>query len=89
MCILTTKTNDENSIGLLDGDENTLRNLASEAKIVRLINEMLSQAIEQNASDIHIEPEEDRVVARFRVDGIFAGIFELRVERLSCDSLPY
>jgi type II secretory ATPase GspE/PulE/Tfp pilus assembly ATPase PilB-like protein len=67
---IDNKYNDDDSLQLLEGDEDTLRNLASEAKIVRLINEMLSQAVEQNASDIHIEPEEDRVVARFRVDGI-------------------
>ena len=79
---IDNKVNDENSVDLLDGDENTLRNLASEAKIVRLINEMLSQAIEQNASDIHIEPEEDRVVARFRVDGILR-------EYLSCALTDY
>ncbi len=51
-------------------DEATLRNLASEAKIVRLVNEMFSRAAEQRASDIHVEPEEDRLVIRFRVDGI-------------------
>ncbi|MDD5597424.1 MAG: ATPase, T2SS/T4P/T4SS family, partial [Victivallaceae bacterium] len=76
------KLSDENALELLDGDENTLRNLASEAKIVRLINEMLSQAIEQNASDIHIEPEEERVVARFRIDGILR-------EYLSCSLRDY
>ena len=73
---------EQNSLKLLEGDEDTLRNLASEAKIVRLINEMLSQAIEQNASDIHIEPEEEQVVARFRVDGILR-------EYISCPLSDY
>lgn len=72
----------KNSLQQLDGDEDTLRNLASEAKIVRLINEMLSQSIEQNASDIHIEPEEERVVARFRIDGILR-------EYISCPISDY
>jgi type II secretory ATPase GspE/PulE/Tfp pilus assembly ATPase PilB-like protein len=76
------KKADKNSLQLLEGDEDTLRNLASEAKIVRLINEMLSQAIEQNASDIHIEPEEERVVIRFRVDGILR-------EYISCPLSDY
>jgi type II secretory ATPase GspE/PulE/Tfp pilus assembly ATPase PilB-like protein len=76
------KQDDENSLQPFEGDEDTLRNLASEAKIVRLINEMLSQAIEQNASDIHIEPEEERVVARFRVDGILR-------EYISCPLSDY
>lgn len=54
----------------LDGDEDTLRNLASEARVVRLVNEMLTQAIEQEASDIHIEPEASHMSIRFRIDGI-------------------
>ncbi len=61
---------DKNSLLSLEGDENTLRSLASEAKVVRLVNEMLTQAVEQEASDIHVEPEETQVVIRFRVDGI-------------------
>ncbi len=52
----------------LDSEE-TLRSLASEAKIVRLVNEMFSRAVEMEASDIHVEPEEDRLVIRFRIDG--------------------
>jgi type II secretory ATPase GspE/PulE/Tfp pilus assembly ATPase PilB-like protein len=51
-------------------DEETLRSLAGEAKIVRLVNEMFSRAIEQRASDIHIEPEEKNLEIRFRIDGI-------------------
>ena len=50
--------------------EHRLRQLAGDAKIVRLVNEMLSQALEQEASDIHIEPEENHAIIRFRVDGI-------------------
>ena len=53
-----------------DDSEETLRTLASEAKIVRLVNEMFSRAVEMRASDIHIEPEETRMIIRFRVDGI-------------------
>ncbi|UDQ98554.1 GspE/PulE family protein [Lentisphaerota bacterium WC36G] len=55
-----------------DDSEETLRSLASEAKIVRLVNEMFSRAVEMRASDIHIEPEETRMVIRFRVDGILS-----------------
>ena len=51
-------------------DEHTLRRLAGEARIVRLVNEMLSQALEQSASDIHVEPEETQLVIRFRIDGV-------------------
>ena len=51
-------------------NEEMLRSLATEAKIVRLVNEMFSRAVEMRASDIHIEPEENRMVIRFRIDGI-------------------
>ncbi|MEI6863153.1 MAG: ATPase, T2SS/T4P/T4SS family [Candidatus Omnitrophota bacterium] len=56
---------------LQSGDnEETLRSLASEAAIVRLVNETFTRAIESEASDIHIEPEETKLVIRFRIDGM-------------------
>jgi len=47
---------------LLESDDN--------APIIRLINAVLSQAIRENASDSHVEPFENRLVVRFRVDGL-------------------
>ena len=41
-----------------------------DAPIIRLINVLLARAVKQNASDIHIEPFENRLVIRIRVDGI-------------------
>lgn len=41
-----------------------------DAPIIRLINAVLSQAVQEKASDIHVEPYEDRVSIRFRVDGV-------------------
>src|SRR5690606_18318954 len=41
-----------------------------EAPIIRLINALLTQAVKDNASDIHIEPYENRLVVRFRIDGV-------------------
>jgi type II secretory ATPase GspE/PulE/Tfp pilus assembly ATPase PilB-like protein len=49
--------------------EQDLLSLASEAKIVRLVNDMFSLAVEDGASDIHIEPGESHLAVRFRVDG--------------------
>ena len=57
-------------------DEESLRSLASEAKVVRLVNEMFSQAVERRASDIHVEPEEDRLYIRFRIDGVMHEYLE-------------
>jgi type II secretory ATPase GspE/PulE/Tfp pilus assembly ATPase PilB-like protein len=68
-----TPSEQENSSNqfLQSGDnEETLRSLASEAAIVRLVNETFTRAIESEASDIHIEPEETKLVIRFRIDGM-------------------
>ncbi len=47
-----------------------LRDMASEAPVIRLVNNMISQAIDQRASDIHIEPFEKDFKIRYRVDGV-------------------
>jgi len=49
-----------------------------DAPIIRLINALLSEAIKENASDIHIEPYEARLVVRFRVDGVLREVLEPR-----------
>jgi len=51
---------------LLDSDD--------DAPIIRLINAVLTQAIKDNASDIHVEPFENRLVVRFRVDGVLREV---------------
>ncbi|MBI5144391.1 MAG: type II secretion system ATPase GspE [Candidatus Omnitrophica bacterium] len=48
----------------------TLAKAAEEAPVVKLVNLILMQAVKEKASDIHIEPEEDILRVRFRVDGI-------------------
>ena len=47
-----------------------------EAPIIRLINAVLTQAIRDNASDIHIEPFENRLVVRFRIDGVLREVLQ-------------
>jgi general secretion pathway protein E len=47
-----------------------LRDMASEAPVIRLVNAMIAQAIEKRASDIHIEPFEKEFRVRYRVDGV-------------------
>ncbi|MFW5427551.1 MAG: type II secretion system ATPase GspE, partial [Methylophagaceae bacterium] len=46
------------------------------APIIRLINALLTQAVKENASDIHIETYENRMVVRMRVDGVLREILE-------------
>ena len=58
-----------------DGDDENanlehLRDMASEAPVIRLVNAMIADAIEKRASDIHIEPFEKEFRVRFRVDGV-------------------
>lgn len=47
-----------------------------DAPIIRLLNALLSEAIKESASDIHIETFEDRVMIRFRVDGVLRDVLE-------------
>src|ERR1700730_15123762 len=47
-----------------------LRDMASEAPVIRLVNTMIAQALEKRASDIHIEPFEKEFRIRYRVDGV-------------------
>jgi general secretion pathway protein E len=51
-------------------DVEHLRDLASEAPVIRLVNLILQRAVEQRASDVHIEPFENRLKVRYRIDGV-------------------
>ena len=58
------------SSGIDELSEQELRDRAEEAPIVRLVNLILGQGIAERATDIHIEPLENKLVVRYRVDGI-------------------
>ncbi|MEN8174801.1 MAG: ATPase, T2SS/T4P/T4SS family, partial [Pseudomonadota bacterium] len=51
-----------------------LRDLASEAPVIRMVNTMLTRALDAGASDIHIEPFEDQLKVRYRVDGVLQEV---------------
>ena len=51
-------------------DVRRLKDLASEAPVIRLVHDLIARAVEILASDIHIEPREDAVHVRFRIDGM-------------------
>ncbi len=53
-----------------DDDIEHLRDLASEAPVIRLVNLLIQRAVEARASDIHIEPFENRLKVRYRIDGV-------------------
>ena len=60
----------EDGGGPLEEDAERLKDLASEAPVIRLVNHMISRAVETHASDIHVEPFEDRLRVRYRYDGV-------------------
>ena len=47
-----------------------LRDMASEAPVIRLVNALIAQAVEKRASDIHLEPFEKEFRVRYRIDGV-------------------
>jgi general secretion pathway protein E len=49
-----------------------------DAPIIRFINAVLTEAVKDNASDVHIEPYENRLCVRFRIDGVLREILETR-----------
>ena len=55
-------------------DVERLRDLASEAPVIRLVNHLVGKAVEMRASDIHIEPFERRLRVRYRVDGVLREV---------------
>ncbi|MBD3107826.1 Flp pilus assembly complex ATPase component TadA [Bacillus sp. AGMB 02131] len=57
-------------------DDNNQQDLEDDSPVVRLVNQILANAITQKASDIHIDPQEKSIVIRFRIDG------QLRIERV-------
>ena len=72
------KSIDVKTLSIEEGKEeiepDKLRNMAEEAPIIKLVNLLIMQAIRDKASDIHVEPEEDSLKIRFRVDGILHEI---------------
>ncbi len=54
----------------LEADDSEIAKQAQEASVVRLVNEILMEAANEHASDIHIEPEEGSLRIRYRVDGL-------------------
>jgi general secretion pathway protein E len=55
--------------GTSEDDAQSLKDLASEAPVIRLVDQIIAKAVETMASDIHIEPFEDRLRIRYRYDG--------------------
>ncbi len=55
-------------------DVQQLKDLASEAPVIRLVSLIITNALEARASDIHVEPFENRLIVRYRIDGVLHEI---------------
>ena len=64
--------NGDDALGeAIDGDDlERLKDLVSDAPVIRAVNRLIARAVDERASDIHIEPGDDGLLLRFRVDGI-------------------
>ncbi|MDZ4688331.1 MAG: GspE/PulE family protein [Planctomycetaceae bacterium] len=54
----------------ISADDGDLEQMAEAASVIKLVNELLVEACEQGASDVHIEPKEGGLTVRYRVDGV-------------------
>ncbi|MEN9018077.1 MAG: ATPase, T2SS/T4P/T4SS family [Hellea sp.] len=61
-------------VNLTEIEEDRLRELASEAPTVNLLNSLITRAIKQKASDMHVEPVDGRYRVRYRVDGVLHDV---------------
>lgn len=55
-------------------DVQRLRDMASEAPVILLVNQLIANAVESRASDIHIEPNIDQLLVRYRIDGMLRTV---------------
>jgi general secretion pathway protein E len=57
-----------------EDDVRRLEDMASEAPVIRLVHDLITRAVEAQASDIHVEPREDSLRVRYRIDGVLATV---------------
>lgn len=67
----------KNDLGDDEKTEKELKELAEDLPIVKIVDTLISHAILQGASDIHIEPLEDSVIVRYRIDGLLRDAMTL------------
>lgn len=61
-------------LGEMDETGEDVLDLANEAPIIKLVNLMITEALKSRASDIHIEPSEEGVAVRYRIDGVLYNV---------------
>jgi len=72
---LTKKDETLDSEGMVDQQD--LKKMAEDLPVVRIVDTLLEYAVFEDASDIHIEPEENDIIVRYRIDGILRNVMTL------------
>ena len=75
--IIEDQSIETGSLRLMDNEgqvEENAIDLANEAPIIKLVNLMITEALKERASDIHIEPSEEGVTVRYRIDGVLYNV---------------
>jgi len=70
--VSATENGDVEVVAEEEIDANDLERMAKEALVIRLVNSAIRQAVNERASDIHIEPFENEMRLRYRIDGVLA-----------------
>ncbi len=73
----TVDTDEIQLTEISSNDIDRLRDIASEAPVIRLLNRLIGSAVDRNASDIHIELLEDHIRVRYRIDGALQVVEQL------------
>jgi len=71
---LSEEGNNIKILGEVTESEQDVLDLANEAPIIRLVNLMITEALKQRASDIHIEPSDEGITVRYRIDGMLYNV---------------
>ena len=61
-------------LGEIDETGEDVLDLANEAPVIKLVNLMITEALKSRASDIHIEPSEEGITVRYRIDGVLYNV---------------
>ncbi len=85
--LLTLYGKSQSGVSIVDADSRgdaasefdlqRLRDIANEAPVIRRVNQIVAEAIEARASDIHIEPTLEQVLVRYRIDGVLRNVEQL------------
>ena len=67
---MITSADDVEIMGEASPDSEDLLEMAQEASVIKLVNEIFLEALNERASDIHVEPYEKRLIIRYRIDGV-------------------